>query len=269
MDFAKVGSVFRAVRIRRGMSQSQVAEAAGVSRTAVSTIERGLLEDSSLRIIGRVSAALGISCEFEARWRGAEVATLLDERHARVVQQVVARLTKLGWQVFPEHPFSIWGERGSIDVLAWHPARRAALVIEVKTRLADLQDLLSTMDRKRRLAPSIARVEGWKPLLVGSLLVLPGEIWARTAVSRFDSVFAAALPERSTVVRAWLKAPSRDLRGIWFLKDARGGTKHRRGGAMRVRPRRQPAAGDKSRPGSGATDPKAGTDADESGELGT
>jgi len=262
MDHAKVGSVFRAVRIRRGMSQSQVAEAAGISRAVVSIIERGLLDDTSLRMIGRVSAALGISCELEARWRGAETATLLDERHARLVQLVVTRLIRLGWQVLPEHTFSIWGERGSIDVLAWHPARRAVLVIEVKTRLADLQDLLSTMDRKRRLASSIARAEGWKPLGVGSLLVLPGETWARTAVGRFDSVFSAALPERSTVVGAWLKAPDRDLRGIWFLKDAPGSTKCRRGGVMRVRPRRAAASGDDSRSESGASGPEPATAAD-------
>ena len=78
MDDAKVGSVFRAVRIRRGMSQSQVAEAAGISRAVVSSIERGLLEDTSMRLVRRVSTALGISLELEARWRGAEASTLLD-----------------------------------------------------------------------------------------------------------------------------------------------------------------------------------------------
>lgn len=251
------------------MSQSQVAEAAGVSRTVVSTIERGLLEDCSLRLIGRVSATLGISCELEARWRGAETAALLDERHARLVQLAVARLTKLGWQVLPEHTFSIWGERGSIDVLAWHGVHRAVLVIEVKTRLVDLQDLLSTMNRKRRLARSIARAEGWRPLLVGSVLVLPGETWARAAVSRFDSVFAAALPERSTVVRAWLRAPDRDLRAIWFLKDAQGGTKRRKGGVLRVRPRRATATSLSSRSELAASDPKACSNAADLKQLGT
>jgi transcriptional regulator with XRE-family HTH domain len=269
MDYAKVGSVFRAVRIRRGMSQGQVAEAAGVSRTAVSTIERGVLENSSLRIIGRVSAALGISCAFEARWRGAETAALLDERHARVVQLAVARLTRLGWQVFPEHTFSIWGERGSTDVLAWHPVRRAVLVIEVKTRLADLQDLLSTMDRKRRLAPSIARSEDWGPLFIGSLLVLPGETWARTAVGRFDSVFTAALPERAAEVSAWLRAPDRDLRGIWFLKDAQRSTKRRRGGVMRVRPRRPSAASQSPRSEADSADPNRGAAVGKNETLGT
>jgi len=66
MDDAKVGSVFRAVRIRRDMSQSQVAEAAGISRAVVSSIERGLLEGTSMRLVRRVSTALGISLGLEA-----------------------------------------------------------------------------------------------------------------------------------------------------------------------------------------------------------
>lgn len=238
MDDAKVGSVFRAVRIRRGMSQSQVAEAAGISRAVVSSIERGLLEGTSMRLVRRVSTALGISLELEARWRGAEAATLLDERHARLVRAVVARLTGLGWQAFPEHTFNVWGERGSVDVLAWQPATRAVLCVEVKTKLADLQDLLATMDKKRRLAPSIVRAEGWRPLVVGSVLVVPAETWARSAVDRFDSVFAAALPDRTADVLGWLKTSDRDMRGIWFLpNDARGSAKRRPGGSMRVRPR--------------------------------
>jgi transcriptional regulator with XRE-family HTH domain len=230
------------------MSQTQVAVAAGLSRAVVSTIERGLLEDTSLRLMRRVAASLGISFEIEPRWRGAELATLLDERHARLVEMVVARLTRLGWQVRAECTFSIWGERGAVDVLAWHPARRAVLCVEVKTKIADIQDLLSTMDRKRRLAPNIARAEGWSPLLVGSVLVVPSESWARHAVRRFDAVLATALPDRTSEVHAWLKMPNRDLRAIWFLfSDGRGSTKRAAGGSMRVRPRKASSADDNPR----------------------
>jgi hypothetical protein len=222
----------------------------------VSTIERGLLEDTSLRLMRRVAASLGISFEIEPRWRGAELATLLDERHARLVQMVVARLTSLGWQVRPEYTFSVWGERGAVDVLAWHPARRAVLCVEVKTKLADLQDLLSTMDRKRRLAPSVVRAEGWRPLLVGSVLVVPGESWARHAVTRFDAVLTAALPGRTSDVHAWLKLPDRDFRAIWFLfSDGRGSTKRAAGGSMRVRPRKASLADGSSRSSGGAGRP--------------
>ena len=62
----------------------------------------------------------------------------------------------------PEVSCSIWGERGSIDLLAWQPRRRALLVIEVKTEITDVGATLATLDRKRRLAPAIVReLEGW------------------------------------------------------------------------------------------------------------
>jgi transcriptional regulator with XRE-family HTH domain len=134
------------------MRQSDVATAAGVSQALVSQIERGELENSSLKLIRRVAIAVGVSVPLEPRWRGAELPRLLDARHAAIVREVVLRLAAAGWETLPEHTFSIEGERGSVDVLGWLPARRALLVVEVKSEIADLQDTLSTMDRKRRLA---------------------------------------------------------------------------------------------------------------------
>ena len=239
MNDAQVGSVIRMVRIRRGFSQAQVAALCGVSRSVVSAIERGALEATSFRLVRAVASALGISLSLEPRWRGAQLAELLDERHAALVRAVVVNLSAAGWRANPEHTFNEWGERGSIDVLAWHPACRALLSVEVKTKLPDLQDLLSTMDRKRRLSPTLAREMNWSPLVVGSVLVVPDETWARNAIARFGPVFAAALPARTLVVRGWLRKPDRDLRGIWFLlSDAPGSTRRRSGGSMRVRPRR-------------------------------
>lgn len=231
--------MLRAVRIRRGLTQAQVAVVAGVSRPLVSMIERGALDATSLRTTRRVAVALGISLALEPRWRGAELAKLLDERHAALVNAVTVRLTAGGWQVTPEHTFNEWGENGSIDVFAWQPASRALLAVEVKTSLPDLQDVLSTMDRKRRLAPKLARDLGWRPLIVGSVLALPAETWARNAVERHGPIFGAALPARASEVRHWLQNPARDLRGVWFLlNDSPGSTKRRHGGQMRARPRR-------------------------------
>jgi hypothetical protein len=151
----------------------------------------------------------------------------------------VPRLTGAGWVVRPEHTFSIWGERGSIDVFAWHPGCRALPCVECKTKLPDLQDVLSTMDRKRRLAREIARVEGWDPAFIGSVLVVPDQKWARNAVRRSGAVFDAALPARTVAVRRWLACPSADLRGIWFLaNDGAPNTGRRSGGQMRTNPNR-------------------------------
>jgi transcriptional regulator with XRE-family HTH domain len=227
------------VRIRRGLSQAQVAGIAGVSRPTVSVIERGALDATSIRMIRKVASVLGVSVALEPMWRGAELAKLSDDRHAALVKTVVVRLTAAGWQAIPEHTFNEWGENGSIDVLAWHPATRAVLAVEVKTALPDLQDLLSTTNRKRRLAPKLARDQGWRPLVVGSVPVLPAETWARHAVESFGPIFAAAFPARGLEVRRWLRKPDLDLRGFWFLlNDSPGSTKRRPGGSMRVRPQK-------------------------------
>jgi hypothetical protein len=99
---------------------------------------------------------------FAPRWRGPELARLLDQRHSEVVAAVVEALRRHGWEARPELTFSRWGERGSIDVFAWDPDLRVVLVVECKSVVVDLQDLLSTMDRKRRLAADIAQDElGW------------------------------------------------------------------------------------------------------------
>jgi transcriptional regulator with XRE-family HTH domain len=259
MDDVQVGCIIRSVRIRRGLRQRDVAEVAGVSQAAVSAIERGDFEATSLRLVRRVSIAVGVSLPLAPRWRGPELTKLLDERHAAIVRDVVSRLVARGWVAFPEHTFSIRGERGSIDVLAWHPATRTVLIVEVKTRLVDLQDLLSTHDRKTRLAAAIAREAGWRPLFVGSLLVMPGETQARNAIEKYRPVFDARYPARGPEVQRWLRCPSCDLRGIWFVLNSAGGDeKHRPGGSVRVRPRRDrlmegtPRSGQGTRPTSAA-----------------
>jgi transcriptional regulator with XRE-family HTH domain len=60
MEDIQVGSIIRAVRIRRGMSQTQVAAAAGVSRAMVSLIEYGDLERTSLCAIRRVAGEMDV-----------------------------------------------------------------------------------------------------------------------------------------------------------------------------------------------------------------
>jgi transcriptional regulator with XRE-family HTH domain len=248
MDDVQVGSVIRSVRIRRGLRQRDVAKTAGVSQAIVSAIEHGDFEATSLRLVRSVAAAVGVSLPLAPRWRGPDLPKLLDEKHAAIVRHVVTRLGTLGWVVVPEHTFNIRGERGSIDVLAWLPASRAALVIEVKSVLVDLQDLLSTLDRKKRLALSIARQAGWSPLFIGTLLVMPGETQARNAIEKYRPVFNATYPARGRDVQRWLRCPERDLRGIWFvLNFTASDTKQRPGGSLRVRPKPEPPVDGNSR----------------------
>jgi len=157
---------------------------------------------------------------FGLRWRGEQLDRLLDEAHASTVAAVVVRLGRLGWTSQLEASFSIWGERGSIDVLAWHPATRALLVVEVKSVVPDLQATLHELDRKVRLATEIGGRFGWQPMVVARLLVIAESPTSRGRVRRSAVVLDAALPDRGPCVRSWLREPSGPLHGLLFLSNA-------------------------------------------------
>ncbi|MBI2782085.1 MAG: hypothetical protein HYX55_09865 [Chloroflexi bacterium] len=70
---------------------------------------------------------------------------------------VAGQLRALGWEVVLEATFFIRGERGSIDVLAWHAASRVVLVIEVKSVVPDIQAMLAA-NRPPRAAKSAGTV---------------------------------------------------------------------------------------------------------------
>ncbi|MEJ7749185.1 MAG: helix-turn-helix domain-containing protein [Candidatus Limnocylindrales bacterium] len=165
MDDARFGATVRAVRHKRGWRQRDLAARAGVSDVTVSRLERGHLETLSVRTIRRLGSALDIRVDLVGRWRAGDLDRLLNARHSMLHESVAAWFHEVqpDWDLAPEVSFSIYGERGAIDLLAWHQPHRALIVIELKTDIADVNELLGTFDRKRRLAPTIARDRGWVP----------------------------------------------------------------------------------------------------------
>jgi len=142
--------------------------------------------------------------------------------------------------VVVEYTYSHYGERGAIDVVGWHATLGVIVVVEVKTRIYDVQALLSSLDRKTRLAAQLLPAErGWRMRGVGRVVVVPETTANRSLVARHESVFHAALPDRSRRVRGWLRKPSGTLAGIWFLSVTnRVGDNHVAVGRQRVRLRR-------------------------------
>lgn len=79
-----MGSVFRAVRVRRGLRQCDVAVAAGVSQALVSRIERGHFGDVRVDRLLRVAAALEITIDWTPRWKGGELDRMLNAGHGEI-----------------------------------------------------------------------------------------------------------------------------------------------------------------------------------------
>ncbi len=149
---------------------------------------------------------------------------------------MLARLRDAGWLAEPEVTFQIGGERGAIDILAWHPSTGNLLVVEVKSVVPDIQATLAGVDRKARLGPMIGRERGWTPRSVSRLLILPHDRTARRRLADFQVTFEHAFPARTIEIRRWLRDPSGPIAGVMFVPIAgRERARHRvRGGAGHV-----------------------------------
>lgn len=235
-DPQRIGRSLRAIRIRLGWRQMDLALRAKVSRAFVSKVERGLFGSSEFAKVQAICAALGADLDVRVRWRGEGLDRLLDEGHATLVDLVVGLLRAAGWEVALEVTFNVYGDRGSIDILAWHPGERALLAVEVKSVVADAQGTLAPLDRKVRHAPKLAAERGWEPAHVSRLLVVLESPTNRRRVARFAALFDAALAHRNWAVRKWIQTPAKQLNGLLFLSYATaGGTRRSTAGRTRVR----------------------------------
>lgn len=223
MEDIAIGRLIMLARQRRQWRQEDLAAAAGVSRALVALAEAGGIERLTVRSLRQIGAPLEIRLPFAPQWNGGEVDRLRDRDHARLVDQVTAVLGRRDWEVIVEHTFSHYGERGSMDIVGWHAASATLLVVEVKTRIYDVQALIAGLDRKARLAAQLLGAErGWAPRSVARLVVVPERSANRRLVREHASLFAAALPARSREVREWLGRPSGSLSGLWVLSSANG-----------------------------------------------
>ena len=199
-----------------------VARRAGASQDLVSRIERGQVDAVTVGKLRRILAALDAELVLHVRWRGGALDRLLDEGHAALVGAIARLLESLGWDVRIEVSFAIYGEHGSIDLLAWHLASQTLLVVEIKTEITSVEETLRRHDAKVRLGPRIAGERfGWKPGAVARLLVLPASSTERRRIARHEAIFARAYPVRGADLRRWLRQPGA-TGGLIFLSSTHG-----------------------------------------------
>jgi transcriptional regulator with XRE-family HTH domain len=226
VDDFRLGTAIRLVRQRRGLRQQDLADKARVSQSVVSRIERGHAGSHSVETIRAIAAVLEIRVDLVPRWRAGDLDRLLNSRHS-ALHESVARMFRdqlPTWILAPEVSFAIYGERGVIDILAWHPGRRALLVIELKTDLADMNELVGTFDRKRRLAREVAAARRWDPASVSAWLIISATRTNRRRVEAHEAMLRAALPDDGRTIRHWLRDPVRAINALSFWTDTPGET---------------------------------------------
>jgi transcriptional regulator with XRE-family HTH domain len=205
--FTNVPRSIRALRLRKDWSQALLADRAGVSREAVSRMERGELAGMTIARVDKIATALGASVSVQVRWQGEQLDRLVDALHAALQQAVAELLIGIGWLVRVELSFNHYGDRGRVDVLAFHPLLRVLLVIELKSGLGDIQDTLGRLDIKMRLGGVLAREAGWANVTaVVPALVISDSRTARNLVAARDALFAR-FDVRGRAALAWVRRP--------------------------------------------------------------
>ena len=216
--FTNVERAVRFIRLKKGWAQQVLGDRAEVSREMISRTERGELRGMTLGSIDRIAGALGASVHVQLRWQGEQLDRLIDATHAAIQQSVAEFLTSLGWTVRVEVSFNHYGDRGRVDIIAFHPILRILLIVEIKSALGDLQDALGRLDVKVRLGRQLARDLGWTDVLV----VIPALVIGDSRLTRRTIAAHASLFERydlrGRAALAWMRQPTVAMPSglLWF-----------------------------------------------------
>jgi hypothetical protein len=177
-------------------------------------MKAGQLDRLTFATVRGCLAALEVRLDVQPRWRGGELERLLDEGHAALQAGWKERLERWGWDARAEVSYNRYGERGRIDLLAWHPSLRILLVVEIKTDVVDAQALLGSLDAKVRLSPFVARGLGWRnPTTVLPVLVIADESTNRRRLDRIQPLFTH-LTRRGKAGISWLRKPEATPGGL-------------------------------------------------------
>lgn len=259
MDDQRVGASLRALRVRRQLRQEDVSNAAGIPRNVAILIESGRLDGVRFGDIRRYAKALGARFDGSVLWQGADLDRMLNRGHARLHEAAARWLASMGgWALFPEVSFAYGGDRGVIDIIAWHAATSTLLIVELKTRIADVSALMATMDIRGRVVTRIARERGWDPAAIGLwVLVAHGRTNARV-VAEHAAVLRTKFPGDGRTMRRWLAKPSGSVAALSFMPQVHLGSLGRDTTTPRRVHRPRPSVNARPEPGDERRGPRIG-----------
>lgn len=138
-----VATDLRQARLALGATQTQIADALGVSRNVVSRVELGKAPDLTIGHMVRHAAAVGLKPSVKLYPVGGGVR---DVAQARYISKFVARVGA-AWRIRLDAPIPLAGDLRAIDVLL---SGICTIAVEVVTRLTDLQAMLRAAQLKQR-----------------------------------------------------------------------------------------------------------------------
>ena len=222
---ARVGRLVRAVRIdpsrltqaevgRLGRRQPAFGGSSGAGRPAVGLARQGRARGDGAR--DHASARRSVA---RRRRRPPDRPGARGGRRARRVRVAPAGLGRRASST--RSTTSVSAARST-----WSGGMRRSgslVIVEVKSRLTDLQDLLARLDgRSGSSRICLAEERGWESVRVGRVIVLPGTTANRGVVERHRAIFDASFPARARCLRRWLRAPEGPgLAAVWFVSPSR------------------------------------------------
>jgi transcriptional regulator with XRE-family HTH domain len=193
------GRLCRTTRTGLGLTQRQLAEAVGLSPGYVAAVEAGTA-NATLDVVDRIGNALGL----ELRIVGSPPVLIGPRQrevvHARCSGYSDRRLRADGRLTLREVEVVHGRSHGWIDLLAFDPRTGRLVVVEIKTRLDDVGAIERQLGWYRRMAPAIARREGWLVREVSTWLLLLASDEVDLAIAANRELLKHAFPARGSAL---------------------------------------------------------------------
>lgn len=195
------------------MSREALASQVGVTPSYIGRIERGEA-NPSLKLVERIAESLGLDVQLVIRPpvfpAGPQVH---DSVHARCSAYVDRRLRGLGWATAREVEIVHGRSHGWIDLLAFDQRTGTLLIIEIKTRLADLGGLERQLAWYERMAWQAALRLGWRPTRVVSCVLAIASDEVERVVRSYRDLLSIAFPLRAPQIADLLARPDAPFSG--------------------------------------------------------
>ncbi len=206
-QLARLGGELRSARHRRRMTQAQLGDRGGLSRSAISTIERGRGGSHTLDTWQRLALAVDRPMRIELRRDGREEPA--DAGHL-AIQELVLRLgRRAGSKGTFELPTRPSDPSRSTDVGLRDDQSRLLILVECWNTFGDVGAAVRSTNRKLAEAADLAvAIGGERPYRVAGCWVVRDVPRNRNLIARYPEIFASRFPGSSVLWARTLGAPA-------------------------------------------------------------